>query len=59
MERLLPDIAAKGIKITSNAGGVNPRACAEAVQEAARKLGLAGKVKIALVSGRRYPATAR
>src|SRR5690606_33502049 len=33
MERILPDIAAKGIKVTSNAGGVNPRACAEAVRE--------------------------
>jgi Acyclic terpene utilisation family protein AtuA len=51
MERLLPDIAAKDIKITSNAGGVNPRACAEAVREVARKLGLGDKVKIALVSG--------
>ncbi|MFZ5624235.1 MAG: acyclic terpene utilization AtuA family protein [Gemmatimonadota bacterium] len=51
MERILPDIAARGIKVTSNAGGVNPRACAEAVLEAARRLGLAGKVRIALVTG--------
>ena len=51
MERILPDIAAKGIKVTSNAGGVNPRACAEAVREAARKLGLSDRVRIALVSG--------
>jgi len=51
MERILPDIAAKGIKVTSNAGGVNPRACAEAVREAARTLGLSERVKIALVSG--------
>lgn len=51
MERILPAIAAKGIKVTSNAGGVNPRACAEAVREVARKLGLSGKVRIALVSG--------
>ncbi|MEO8138660.1 MAG: acyclic terpene utilization AtuA family protein [Gemmatimonadota bacterium] len=51
MERILPDIAAKGIRVTSNAGGVNPRACAEAVRESARKLGLSGRVKIGLVSG--------
>ncbi len=51
MERILPDIAAKGIKVTSNAGGVNPRACAEAVRESARKLGLSSRVKIGLVSG--------
>jgi hypothetical protein len=51
MERILPDLAAKGIRVTSNAGGVNPRACAEAVREVARKLGLSGKVRIALVTG--------
>lgn len=51
MERIFPDIAARGIKVTSNAGGVNPRACAEAVRETARKLGLSHKVRIALVTG--------
>src|SRR5919106_275692 len=30
MERILPDIVQHGIKVTSNAGGVNPRGCAEA-----------------------------
>jgi hypothetical protein len=51
MERILPDIVQKGIRVTSNAGGVNPRACAEAVLEGARRLGLGGKVKIGLVTG--------
>jgi hypothetical protein len=51
MERLLPDLVAKRIRVVSNAGGVNPRACAAAVLDAARKLGLAGKVKIGLVTG--------
>jgi acyclic terpene utilization AtuA family protein len=51
MERILPDVAAKGIRVTSNAGGVNPRACAEAVREVARRLGLSGKLRIALVTG--------
>lgn len=51
MERILPDIVEKGIKVTSNAGGVNPRGCAEAVLEVARRLGLSGKVKVGLVSG--------
>jgi hypothetical protein len=51
MERILPDLVARGIRVTSNAGGVNPRACAEAVVASARKLGLAGKVRIALVTG--------
>jgi len=51
MERILPALVEKGVRVTSNAGGVNPRACAEGVREAARKLGLAGKVRIALVEG--------
>lgn len=51
MERILPDIARRGIKVTSNAGGVNPGGCAEAVREVARKLGLSQQVRIGLVSG--------
>ncbi|HEU4830194.1 MAG TPA: acyclic terpene utilization AtuA family protein [Gemmatimonadales bacterium] len=51
MERILPDIAAKKIRVTSNAGGVNPRGCAEAVLEAARRLGLAGRIRVGLVTG--------
>ncbi|HEU5049216.1 MAG TPA: acyclic terpene utilization AtuA family protein [Gemmatimonadales bacterium] len=51
MERILPDIAAKGIRVTSNAGGVNPRGCAEAVLDAARRLGLAGRIRVGLVTG--------
>lgn len=51
MERILPDIIAKGIRVTSNAGGVNPRGCAEAVLESARTLGLGGKLKVGLVTG--------
>jgi hypothetical protein len=51
MERILPDIVQRRIKVTSNAGGVNPRGCAEAVLEVARRLNLADKVKIGLVSG--------
>jgi len=51
MERILPDLAAKGIRVTSNAGGVNPRGCAEAVLETARRLGLGGKIRVGLVTG--------
>ena len=51
MERILPTLAERGIKVTANAGGVNPRACAEAVASAARALGLAGKLKIGIVTG--------
>ncbi len=51
MERILPDIVRKKIRVTSNAGGVNPRGCAEAVLEVARRLGLTGKVRVGLVTG--------
>jgi Acyclic terpene utilisation family protein AtuA len=51
MERILPDLVERGIKVTSNAGGVNPRGCAEAVLDVARRLGLQKRVKVGLVSG--------
>lgn len=51
MQRILPILAQRKIKVTANAGGVNPRACAAAVADAARGLGLKGKLKIGVVSG--------
>ncbi len=51
MERLLPVLVERGVKVTTNAGGVNPRACAEAVAAVARRLGLGGKVRIGVVTG--------
>lgn len=51
LERILPTVAAKGIRVVSNAGGVNPRACAEAVRALANRLGLGDAIKIALVEG--------
>jgi hypothetical protein len=51
MQRILPVLAQRKIKVTANAGGVNPSACAAAVAEAARGLGLQGKLKIGIVTG--------
>jgi len=51
MERILPTVVERGIKVTANAGGVNPRACAMAVADVARRLGLAGRLTIGVVSG--------
>lgn len=51
MERILPDIVERGIRVTSNAGGVNPRGCAEAVLDVARRLGLGAEVRVGLVTG--------
>ncbi|KXK01227.1 MAG: hypothetical protein UZ17_ACD001001856 [Acidobacteria bacterium OLB17] len=51
MREILPDIVEKNIKVLSNAGGVNVAGCAEKIREAAAELGLAGKVKIGVVTG--------
>jgi hypothetical protein len=51
MERILPIVAQRRIKITANAGGVNPRSCAQAVAETARQLQLGGKIRIGVVTG--------
>ena len=51
MQRILPVLAQRKIKVTANAGGVNPRACATAIAETARELGLQGKLKIGIVTG--------
>lgn len=51
MERILPLLVERGIKVTANAGGVNPRACARAVAEVARNLGFAKRLRIGVVTG--------
>jgi acyclic terpene utilization AtuA family protein len=51
MTRILPILSERRIKVTANAGGVNPRACAQAVAAAARELGLHGKLRIGVVTG--------
>ena len=51
MKRILPACVERGIKVTANAGGVNVRGCADAIIAVARELGLAGKVRIGIVTG--------
>jgi len=51
VESALPALIAKKIKVVANAGGVNPRACADAVLAMLDKVGARGTVKVALVSG--------
>ena len=49
MRAIVRDVAKKGIRVISNAGGVNPQACAQALQAVAAEQGL--QLKIAVVSG--------
>jgi hypothetical protein len=51
MKRILPACVDRDIKVTANAGGVNVEGCAAAVRDAARELGLEGKLKIGIVTG--------
>jgi hypothetical protein len=49
MKSILRDVAARRIRVVSNAGGVNPHACAQALEALAREQGVA--LKVAVVSG--------
>ena len=49
MASVIREVAAKGIKVLSNAGGVNPHACAEALRKLAESQGV--ELRIAVVEG--------
>lgn len=46
---LAPQLAARGIKVVTNAGGVNPQACKAAIDEKLAALGIS--LKVAIVTG--------
>ncbi|MAV34067.1 MAG: terpene utilization protein AtuA [Planctomycetaceae bacterium] len=49
MRDALPDIAAQGVKVISNAGGVNPQSCGRAIEKLLEQLGL--NLSVAVVTG--------
>jgi hypothetical protein len=49
IERVLPDLLAKNIKLVSNAGGVNAPACSAALKETARRMG--HEIRIGTIEG--------
>ena len=51
MERIFPACVEKGVRIVTNAGGVNPQGCGEAVVEAGRAAGVSGKARVGVVTG--------
>ncbi len=48
--RALPELHAKGVRVITNAGGLNPSACREKIFEVARGLGIQG-LRIGVVEG--------
>jgi hypothetical protein len=49
MKSVLKDVVARNIRVVSNAGGVNPQGCADALATLAKELGV--DVRIAVVTG--------
>jgi hypothetical protein len=49
MRQVLPEVVRRGIKVVSNAGGINPQACARALAALATELGVT--LRIAVVDG--------
>jgi hypothetical protein len=50
LEHTIEDIAEQGIKVVTNAGGVNPKACKDAILELARSKGISD-LKVAVIDG--------
>ncbi|HKN90881.1 MAG TPA: acyclic terpene utilization AtuA family protein, partial [Acidimicrobiia bacterium] len=48
---VLPACAERGIKVISNAGGVNPLSCKAAVEKLADELGVGDRVRVGVVLG--------
>jgi hypothetical protein len=51
MRDVLPACVERGIRIITNAGGVNPLGCRAAIESVAKDLGLGDRVKVAVVMG--------
>ena len=51
MERIFPQCVDRGVRVVTNAGGVNPEGCADALVDAGRNAGVGGRASIGLVVG--------
>src|SRR4249920_2993092 len=46
MKQVLPEVMRRGIKVIANAGGINARGCADALQALAQSMGLAPRIAV-------------
>ncbi len=46
MKQVLPEVMRRGIKVVSNAGGIHPQGCAQALRELAASLGLSPHIAV-------------
>lgn len=51
LREILPLLAESGTKLVTNAGGLNPRGCGEAVLALLAELGLAASMRVAMIDG--------
>ncbi len=51
MDSVLPAVAERGVRVIANAGGVNPVACADALESAARERGYRAGLRVGVVTG--------
>jgi hypothetical protein len=51
MASVLPAVVGRGARVIANAGGVNPPACADAIRVLATQEGVAGRVRLGVVTG--------
>ena len=51
MERIFAKCVEDGVRVVTNAGGVNPDGCADALVEAGHRAWVSGKAKVGLVTG--------
>ncbi len=51
VRELLPAIVGRGVRVLADAGGVNPRGCAEAVLSVAAEAGMRGRLRVGVVTG--------
>jgi hypothetical protein len=51
LDRVLPELVQKDVRVVANAGGVNPHACKDAVLAVVQRHGLSGQVPVAVVEG--------